>query len=88
MTNYLEQCIQEHFSKIQKISPDEIDWDANLFEFYNLNSLRAVKLLSTIEVEFDIEFPNDELKKIKTLNHVKKLSEALIQKQDLDFAYN
>lgn len=67
------------FSKIQKLPKEEIDMDADLVEHYGIDSLRAVKLLSTLEVELDIEFPDEDMKSIKTLNDVRALTESRLQ---------
>lgn len=70
MSQNLEQIIKSLFAKIQKLSVDEVDMDADLFEVYGVDSLRAVKLLSSLEVELDIELPEDQVGKLRTLNDV------------------
>jgi acyl carrier protein len=40
--------------------------------------VRAVKLLSTLEVELDIEFPEEEMQDIRTLEDVRALAQRLL----------
>jgi acyl carrier protein len=70
MSQNLEQIIKTLFAKIQKVPIDEVDMAADLFEVYGVDSLRAVKLLSSLEVELDIELPEDQVGKLRTLNDV------------------
>lgn len=59
-----------------------MDPEADIFEEYGVNSVRAVKLLSTLEVELDIEFPEQEMQGIRTLSDVHRLSEALLHTKE------
>ena len=70
MSQNLEQIIKSLFAKIQKVPVDEVDVNADLFEVYGVDSLRAVKLLSSLEVELDIELPTDDVGKLRTLHDV------------------
>lgn len=55
-----------------------MDPDADIFQEYGVNSVRAVKLLSTLEVELDIEFPEEEMQEIRTLEDVRKIAQRLL----------
>jgi acyl carrier protein len=70
MSQNLEQIIKMSFAKIQKLPVEEVDVRADLFEVYGMDSLRAVKLLSSLEVELDIELPEEQLGKLRTLGDV------------------
>lgn len=70
MSQNVEEIIKTLFSKIQKVPVDAVDMNADLFEVYGVDSLRAVKLLSALEVELDIELPEDQVSKVRTLNDV------------------
>jgi len=70
MSQDVALVIQSLFAKLQKLPVDSVDMTADLFEAYGLDSLRAVKLLSSLEVELDIELPSEDTAKIRTLNDV------------------
>jgi acyl carrier protein len=70
------------FSKIQRLPQAEIDMEADLVKHYGIDSLRAVKLLSTLEVELDIEFPDEDMRSIRTLNDVAALAENRLKQQE------
>jgi acyl carrier protein len=57
---------------------EQVDPKADIFEVYGVNSVRAVKLLSTLEVELDIEFPEEEMQDIRTLEDVRALAQRLL----------
>ncbi len=77
----IEEKIKSQFAPIAKVNEDEINMDANLFTQYGIDSLKAVKLISDVEVEFDIDIPDDTAQKICTLNDVisiiKKIKEPV-----------
>lgn len=79
MSQNVEQIIKNLFAKIQKIPVDQIDIKADLFEVYGVDSLRAVKLLSSLEVELDIELPETEVGKLRTLADVAACASAVIE---------
>lgn len=70
------------FASIQKIPVEQVDPKADIFETYGVNSIRAVKLLSTLEVELDIEFPEEEMREIRTLEDVRDLARRLLATED------
>jgi acyl carrier protein len=79
MSQNLEQIIKTLFAKIQKLPVEEVDMDADLFEVYGVDSLRAVKLLSSLEVELDIELPEDKVGSLRTLNDVFACASAVVE---------
>jgi acyl carrier protein len=81
MSQDLEQIIKTLFAKIQKISVEEIDVNADLFEVYGVDSLRAVKLLSSLEVELDIELPEQDVGTLRTLNDVRLCAASVVSPQ-------
>lgn len=74
------------FSSIQKIPQDQVDPQADIFQEYGVNSIRAVKLLSTLEVELDIEFPEEDMQEIRTLEDVRDLAQKLLSQQPEELA--
>lgn len=65
------------FSRVQKVPLDRVDLDADLFSDYGVDSLRAVKLLSTLEVELEIELPDEEIQAVRTLRDVAVLARRI-----------
>jgi acyl carrier protein len=72
-TDTIEQTVWSRFSTIAGIPVDELDGDQHLFEVYGLSSIKALKLISDIEVEFDIDIEQEEARSICTLNRVVEL---------------
>ena len=66
----LEEKVRSQFASIAKMNENEIMMDANLFKQYGLDSLKAIKLISDIEVEYDIDIPDEVAQKICCLNDV------------------
>ena len=62
------------FEKIKEILSDQLDadekemtMDTNIVRDLDADSLDIVELLMTIEDEFDIEIPDEEIENIKTI---------------------
>lgn len=72
-SDVVEQTVWSRFSAIAGIPLEELDGDQHLFEVYGLDSIRALKLISDMEVEFDIDIEQEEARSICTLNHVVEL---------------
>jgi acyl carrier protein len=68
--------VSSRFAEIVGVSPDEVDPAANLVEKYHLDSVNALKLISQVEVEFDIDIAEKDAQRICTLNDVVALIEA------------
>ena len=66
----VEETLRSQFAKMVGMETAELDMDANLFEVYGLASIRALKLISDIEVEFDIDIEQEEAREICSLNDV------------------
>ena len=56
------------------ISFEDIKDDTNIFKEYSLDSIKAVNIISDIEMLFDISFPHDG-NTIEILKHYKKIRE-------------
>jgi Acyl carrier protein len=72
-TDPIEQTVWSRFSTIAGIPVAELEGDKHLFEVYGLDSIRALKLISDIEVEFDIDIEQEEARSICTLDDVVQL---------------
>ena len=72
----IEKKVRMYFKDIANIPEDEVDMNANLFEEYGLDSIKAVKIISDIEVEYDIDIEDEEAQGICNLNDVVRLIQA------------
>ncbi len=62
------------------IDPDDITPESNLRTDIGLNSLDCVSLAQELENEYDIEIPNADLSKFKTVNDVIQFLEKKINR--------
>jgi len=72
----MEDCKEKlaaNFAKLVGKKPKEIDFDANIFDDYGVDSVQAVKLLADVEVEYDIDIPEEKAQKIRTLNDLARV---------------
>jgi acyl carrier protein len=72
-TTNVEETIKERFAEIMHLPGQQIDTDAHLAGEYGVTSLTALKLISEVEVEFDIDINENEARSIKKLNDVIEL---------------
>jgi acyl carrier protein len=66
----VEEVVKERFAGIMNIPSETVDLDANLASEYGVDSLKALKLISQVEVEFDVDIEEQEAQEIRKLNDV------------------
>lgn len=66
----LEKRIKEIISDKLAISPDKVIPSANIVNDLGADSLDEVELLMAFEDEFDIEIPDEDATKLKTVKDV------------------
>jgi acyl carrier protein len=69
----IEERVKSYFKDIARVKEEDIDMKANIFMDYGLDSIKAIKIISDIEVEYDIDIPDEEAQKIACLNDVVSL---------------
>jgi len=69
----VEEIVVNRFVVIMKLPEHKPDLHASLVDVYGIDSLKALKLISDVEVEFDIDIEQDEARSIKTLSDVIEL---------------
>jgi acyl carrier protein len=69
-TTNVEEIVTSRFAEIMNLPPESLNLDADLFAEYGVTSVNALKLISQIEVEFDIDIDEDEARKIQKLSDV------------------
>ena len=76
----LETKVCSRFAEIVAVPVEQVNPAASLFDAYHLDSVNALKLISHLEVEFDIDIEEQEVRQVCTLNDVI----ALIRKKTGD----
>lgn len=66
MENKIKEIIAEQFNK----DLSEIKMETNFIEDLKADSLELTDLIMTLEDEFEIEIPEEEVEKIKTVKDV------------------
>ena len=74
------------FDKVKKISVDQLDVEedkvteaASITDDLGADSLDVVDLVMSFEEEFDIEIPDDQVEKIKTVGDIVKFIEDKVE---------
>lgn len=74
------------FDKVKKIIVDQLDVEedkvteaASITDDLGANSLDVVDLVMSFEEEFDIEIPDDQVEKIKTVGDIVKFIEEKVE---------
>ncbi|MDC7993523.1 acyl carrier protein [Altibacter sp. HG106] len=57
----------------EDVSPDEVDPDKDLTRELNINSAHLVDVVLDVEDAFDIEFANDDMESLRTVNDAIKI---------------
>ena len=68
--------VKELLAKALRMDPSQIDDDANILEDLGADSLDVVDMLMTLEDEFDILVPDEDVVKLKTVRSVAQYIEA------------
>ncbi|NLJ16752.1 MAG: acyl carrier protein [Clostridiales bacterium] len=70
------------FEKVKSIIVDQLDVDedlvtmnASIIDDLNADSLDVVDLIMSFEMEFDLEFPDEQVESIKTVGDIVKYIE-------------
>ena len=74
------------FDKVKKIIVDQLDVEedkvteaASITDDLGADSLDVVDLVMSFEEEFDIEIPDDQVEKIKTVGYIVKFIEEKVE---------
>ena len=74
------------FEKVKEILCDQLDveeeqvtLDASITDDLGADSLDVVDLVMSIEEEFDLEFPDEEVENIKTVGDIVKYIESKVE---------
>lgn len=76
-----EQKVKQIICDQLGVDESEVERDASFVETLNADSLDIVELIMAFEEEFNIEIPDDEAEKIKTVDDAIKYVEAHSKKK-------
>jgi acyl carrier protein len=65
-----KEKIKSIVAEVLEIEPEELTDTANFAEDYDADSLRAIEVLASLEKEFKIEIPQEELARMVNLIEV------------------
>ena len=85
MENTIEDALREMMVErlFLKISPEEIDLEANLMEAYGVDSVQVSELVVGTEATFDISFDDDDFDPtaFDTLRHIAEIVRKKLESQ-------
>lgn len=76
------EVVQEVIAKQLHMEPNEITMDSHLRNDLNADSIDAVDIIMELEDRFDIEFADEDLEKLETIQHVVEYIESHISEED------
>ena len=74
----IEQTLKQSIARQKMISIENITLDSSLADL-DISSLDSISLVFDIEDKFDVEVPNAELKRVRTIRDIVEGVDALIQ---------
>jgi acyl carrier protein len=69
----IAQEVKTRFARIMHLDPDQLDMEARLDDAYGVTSMSSMRLISELEIEFGLEIPEDEIRRICTLSDVVRI---------------
>lgn len=70
--------IRDIIAKQLDVEPDSITRESRLVEDLKADSLDVVELIMDLEQEFDIEIPDEELPKVRTVGDIQDYVDKLL----------
>ena len=67
------------------VEEEQVTLDASITDDLGADSLDVVDLVMSIEEEFDLEFPDEEVENIKTVGDIVKYIESKVEAYNLDY---
>ena len=74
----LEKRMKELVAKVINISPDKLPGDADFARDLDVDSMKAIEITGAIEKTFKIIVPEEQIRKIRTLNQATTLAKQLL----------
>lgn len=74
----LEKKIKELVAKVIGIPSDKLDPNADFARDLNVDSMKAIEITGAVEKTFKIIVPEEQIRKIRTLNQAIALAKQLL----------
>lgn len=74
----LEKQMKELVAKVINITPDRLSGDADFARDLDVDSMKAIEITGAIEKTFKIIVPEEQIRKIRTLNQAIALAKQLL----------
>ena len=71
--------LQQIIAEVLNVDADEITMDTTFVDDLGADSLDVFQIIMGIEEEFDIEIPDDQVEKIKTVGDIVKFIEEKVE---------
>ena len=66
----VDEIVKTRFAAITNLALHQIAVNADVKTEYGIDSVKALRLISDVEVEFDIDISQDEARNVQTLNEM------------------
>lgn len=77
MAKTFEEEITRLVAEIIEVPENKLDPDADFFNVFGVDSMKAIEIVASIEKQLKIIVPEAEISKVRTLNHVFALARKL-----------
>jgi len=77
----LQKEVKEVIAEVAKVEPETLDVDANIYETYGVDSLMAVRAISSLDVRFDIEIPEERVQNVRTIKELTEIVKEELEKK-------
>ena len=78
-TNHVDEKVRKLIADILETEPDQIPLEANLVEDLGIDSRMGLEILASIEKQFRIKIPEEDLPKITTLQKTIELTKRYVK---------
>ena len=78
----LERQTKEVIAEVAKVDTETLDVDANIYETYGVDSLMAVRAISSLDVQFDIEIPEERVQNVRSIRELVEIIQDELEKKD------
>ena len=77
----LENQVKDVISEVAKVDPAKLNVDANIYETYGVDSLMAVRAISSLDVQFDIEIPEERVQNVRSIRELVEIVKEELEKK-------
>ncbi len=77
----VENKVKEVIAEVAKVDPNKLDLNANIYETYGVDSLMAVRAISSLDVQFDIEIPEERVQNVRCIRELVEIVRDELEKK-------